>query len=54
MKNKKELRANKQLVKKHKLLLIGHKKAVVALCITQIETDTSLNADVLISAAEDG
>lgn len=38
----------------HKLLLIGHKKAVVALCITQIETDTSLNADVLISAAEDG
>ncbi|CAO3613085.1 unnamed protein product [Mucor hiemalis] len=39
----------------HKLLLVGHKTAVVALCIMKTETDAlSKSEDVLISASEDG
>ncbi|RUS17690.1 hypothetical protein BC937DRAFT_89609 [Endogone sp. FLAS-F59071] len=40
---------------RHKLLLVGHKAPVVALCLTQTETDTlGKTEDILISASEDG
>ncbi|KAI7871474.1 hypothetical protein BDF14DRAFT_1761428 [Spinellus fusiger] len=40
---------------KYKLLLMGHKTSVVALCILKTKTDTfSLREDILISASEDG
>ncbi|KAG0981710.1 hypothetical protein G6F28_011356 [Rhizopus arrhizus] len=38
----------------HKLLLVGHKKAVVALCVMQTESDCPSKVDILLSAAEDG
>lgn len=40
---------------KHKFLLVGHKSAIVALCVIKTETDALLKTeDVLISASEDG
>ncbi|KAL7310276.1 hypothetical protein PS15m_009794 [Mucor circinelloides] len=39
----------------HKFLLVGHKSAIVALCVVKTETDALLKTeDVLISASEDG
>ncbi|RUP19853.1 hypothetical protein BC936DRAFT_139286 [Jimgerdemannia flammicorona] len=38
---------------KHKLLLVGHKSAVMALCLAQQETEMG-SEDILISASEDG
>ncbi|KAI9472284.1 MAG: hypothetical protein EXX96DRAFT_351331 [Benjaminiella poitrasii] len=39
----------------HKFLLVGHKTAVVALCIIKSDSENSLKSeDILISASEDG
>ncbi|GAN10288.1 conserved hypothetical protein [Mucor ambiguus] len=39
----------------HKFVLVGHKAAIVALCVLKTETDAFLKTeDVLISASEDG
>ncbi|KAG2228566.1 hypothetical protein INT48_008735 [Thamnidium elegans] len=44
-----------QTLLQHKFLLVGHKTAVVALCVVKTETDAlSKSEDVLISASEDG
>ncbi|KAI9258285.1 WD40-repeat-containing domain protein [Sporodiniella umbellata] len=39
---------------KHKMLLVGHKKAVVAMFITQMNIESSSLTEVLLSASEDG
>ena len=45
---------NKQLIIEHSIL-VGHKSAIVALCVVKTETDALLKTeDVLISASEDG
>ena len=39
--------------KQYKLLLVGHKKPIVALCILNTKVDSKAE-DVLISASDDG